>query len=237
MLIDLDLDLTASNQIKQFAGQIGLFCRVSNVIGKCRTSQVQRAFDCQQYRVERRDRAGCSANTDHQATALEGVQRAREGVFADTVKHHVYANAAGQLTDPFGDVFVAVIDHMVATMGTGYLAFGIAGHSAYDFESQQFCPLRNNQADASGCGRNHDCVALADDHGVDSIYSQQFSIGVFFFMLLAIVFFASIVMGFVAGKHAKGLKCGEKWLFAWIFLGIVVAVILGALQLLGGYLL
>ena len=97
MLIDLDLDLTASNQIKQFAGQIGLFCRVSNVIGKCRASQVQRAFDCQQYRVERRDRAGCSANTDHQATALEGVQRAREGVFADTVKHHVYANAAGQL--------------------------------------------------------------------------------------------------------------------------------------------
>lgn len=78
---------------------------------------------------------------------------------------------------------------------------------------------------------------VADDHGVDSIYSQQFSIGVFFFMLLTIIFFASIVMGFVAGKHAKGLKRGEKWLLAWIFLGIVVAVILGALQLLGGYLL
>ncbi|MDO9371920.1 MAG: hypothetical protein Q7U07_04935 [Gammaproteobacteria bacterium] len=78
---------------------------------------------------------------------------------------------------------------------------------------------------------------VADDHGVDSLYSQQFSIGVFFFMLLAIVFFATIVMGFMAGKNVKGLKRGEKWLFAWIFLGIVVAVILGALQLLGGYLL
>ena len=78
---------------------------------------------------------------------------------------------------------------------------------------------------------------VADDRGVDSLYSQQFSIGVFFFMLLAIVFFATIVMGFMAGKNAKGLKRGEKWLFAWIFLGIVVAVILGALQLLGGYLL
>ena len=78
---------------------------------------------------------------------------------------------------------------------------------------------------------------VSDDHGVDSLYSQQFSIGVFFFMLLAIVFFASIVMGFMAGKNVKGLKRGEKWLFAWIFLGIVVAVILGALQLLGGYLL
>ena len=78
---------------------------------------------------------------------------------------------------------------------------------------------------------------VSGDQGVDSIYSQQFSIGVFFFMLLAIIFFASIMMGFMAGKNAKGLKRGEKWLFAWIFLGIVVAVILGALQLLGGYLL
>ena len=75
------------------------------------------------------------------------------------------------------------------------------------------------------------------DLGVDSLYSQQFSTGVFFFMLLAIVFFAGIVMAFMAGKNVKGLKKGEKWLFAWIFLGIVVAVIMGALQLLGGYLL
>lgn len=75
------------------------------------------------------------------------------------------------------------------------------------------------------------------DLGVNSLYSQQFSIGIFFFMLLAIVFFAGIVMAFMAGKNVKGLKTGEKWLFAWIFLGIVVAVILGVLQLLGGYLL
>ncbi|RJQ46214.1 MAG: hypothetical protein C4528_07475 [Gammaproteobacteria bacterium] len=77
---------------------------------------------------------------------------------------------------------------------------------------------------------------LREDRGVDSLYSQQFSIGIFFFMLLAIIFFASIVVGFMAGKNVKGLKRGEKWLFAWIFLGIVVAVIFGALQLLGGYL-
>lgn len=78
---------------------------------------------------------------------------------------------------------------------------------------------------------------LREDRGVDSLYSQQFGIGVFFFMLLAIIFFASIAAGFMAGKNVKGLKRGEKWLFAWIFFGIVVAVIFGALQFLGGYLI
>ena len=77
---------------------------------------------------------------------------------------------------------------------------------------------------------------LAVDHGVDGVYSQEFSIGVFFFMLLTIVFFSTIVIGFMAGKNVKGLKTVEKWLFAWIFLGIIVAVIMGSLQLLGGYL-
>lgn len=77
---------------------------------------------------------------------------------------------------------------------------------------------------------------LVVDSGVDGVYSQEFSIGVFFFMLLAIVFFSTIVIGFMAGKNVKGLKTGEKWLFAWIFLGIIVAVIMGSLQLLGGYL-
>ncbi len=78
---------------------------------------------------------------------------------------------------------------------------------------------------------------LAVDRGVDSVYSQEFSIGVFFFMLLAIIFFSTIVIGFMAGKNVKGLKTGEKCLFALIFVGIVVAVIMGSLQLLGGYLL
>ncbi len=77
---------------------------------------------------------------------------------------------------------------------------------------------------------------LAVDSGVEGVYSQEFSIGVFFFMLLAIVFFSTIMIGFMAGKNVKGLKTGEKWLFAWIFLGIIVAVIMGSLQLLGGYL-
>lgn len=74
------------------------------------------------------------------------------------------------------------------------------------------------------------------DTGIESIHSQSFSENIFFFMLLSIVLFTAIAIYLVAGKNYKQLKTGEKWLFAWIFLGIVVSIIFGALQLLGGYL-
>lgn len=72
--------------------------------------------------------------------------------------------------------------------------------------------------------------------GIEGPHSQQFSVAIFFFMVLAIVLFAAIAIAFMGGKNSKSLKTGEKWLFAWIFLGIVVSIIFGALQLLGGYL-
>ncbi len=73
-----------------------------------------------------------------------------------------------------------------------------------------------------------------DYTGIENVRSQQFSMIIFVFMLLGIILFATIAFAFMAGK--KKLKRGEKWLFAWIFLGIVVSIVFGALQLLGGYL-
>ncbi|HLA74402.1 MAG TPA: hypothetical protein VJM76_00635 [Gammaproteobacteria bacterium] len=77
---------------------------------------------------------------------------------------------------------------------------------------------------------------LKDYVGIENIHSQQFSVAIFIFMVLAIALFAGIVVASMAKKSAKSLKPGEKWLFAWIFFGIVVSVVFGALQLLGGYL-
>lgn len=74
-----------------------------------------------------------------------------------------------------------------------------------------------------------------DYTGIENVHSQQFSVIIFAFMLLGILLFASIAFAFMVGKK-KTLKRGEKWLFAWIFLGIVVSIVFGALQLLGGYL-
>lgn len=67
--------------------------------------------------------------------------------------------------------------------------------------------------------------------------SQQFSVGVFIFMLITILVFSAIVYAVVFGKYApKTMRLGEKVLFGAIILGIVVAIIFGALQMLSGYL-
>lgn len=67
--------------------------------------------------------------------------------------------------------------------------------------------------------------------------SQQFSEGVFGFMLLGIVVFSGIVIAVMSNIKQKGdLKFGERIMFGAIILGIVVSVIIGAMQMLGGYL-
>ena len=87
--------------------------------------------------------------------------------------------------------------------------------------------------------------AITDDRwGVEGLYSQQFSVGIFFFLLICILFFTVIVFKFMrsSGKTTEGdqpvkrLKTGEKIMFFWIYLGIVAAVVMAVMQLLQGYL-
>ncbi len=87
--------------------------------------------------------------------------------------------------------------------------------------------------------------AITDDRwGVEGLYSQQFSVGIFFFLMMCIVFFTIIVIKFMSTgaktsanePAAKGLKTGEKVMFLAIFLGIIAAVIMAVMQLLQGYL-
>ncbi|MEO5573721.1 MAG: hypothetical protein ABIR48_04480 [Gammaproteobacteria bacterium] len=79
--------------------------------------------------------------------------------------------------------------------------------------------------------------SVTDYTGIENIHSKQFSVGIFVFLILGIMLFSGIVIAFMKGKNSKALKTGEKWLFAWIFFGILVSIIFGALQLLGGYLI
>ena len=71
--------------------------------------------------------------------------------------------------------------------------------------------------------------------------SQQFSEGIFVFLMLGIAVFSGIVFlfGFDFGKSKeqfKKAKLGELLIFGVIILGIVAAIIMAAMQLLGGYL-
>jgi len=73
------------------------------------------------------------------------------------------------------------------------------------------------------------------DLSIEGMRSQQFSTGVFFFMLLGVLVFSGIVYMVMFGSHApKKMRSGEKVMFGMIIIGIIVAVIFGGLQMLGG---
>lgn len=75
------------------------------------------------------------------------------------------------------------------------------------------------------------------DLSIEGMRSQQFSVGVFIFMLIGVIVFAGIIYVVAFGKAApKTMKKGERVLFGAIVLGTLFAVAMGALQMLSGYL-
>lgn len=79
--------------------------------------------------------------------------------------------------------------------------------------------------------------SIVDDRwGVEGIYSQNFSVAIFFFLMFCIVLFTVIVVKYMQTEKGKSLKTGEKVMFFFIFLGIIAAVIMAVMQLLQGYL-
>jgi hypothetical protein len=66
--------------------------------------------------------------------------------------------------------------------------------------------------------------------------SQQFSLGIFVFMVIGVLVFSAITFLVIYGKKApKTTRLGEKLMFAGLIMGVISAVIIGASQLLVGY--
>lgn len=75
------------------------------------------------------------------------------------------------------------------------------------------------------------------DLSIEGMRSQQFSEWVFVFLLIGIIVFSGIVIALMFNLSRKeNLKTGERWMLGAIILGIVAAVIIGAMQMLAGYL-
>lgn len=75
------------------------------------------------------------------------------------------------------------------------------------------------------------------DLSIESMRSQRFGIGVFFFLMVGILVFSGIVYAVMRGAHAqKVTRTGEKIMFGAIIGGIVVAVIFAATQMVTGFL-
>ncbi len=93
-------------------------------------------------------------------------------------------------------------------------------------------------------GQNAFSAALASaetsakvDLSIEGMRSQRFGVGVFIFLMIGILVFSGIIYAVARGKHApKHMKTGEKMMFGAIIMGVVVAVIFGATQMLSGVL-
>lgn len=72
------------------------------------------------------------------------------------------------------------------------------------------------------------------DLTIESMQSQNFSIGIFIFLIIGIAVFTGFIFAYMRKGRDTTLKRGEKYLFAWILFGVVIAVLFGATQLLFG---
>ncbi len=76
------------------------------------------------------------------------------------------------------------------------------------------------------------------DLSIEGMRSQRFSVGVFVFLLIGILVFSGIIYAVLKGAHApkQKMRMGEKLMFAAIIMGVVVAVVFGATQMVSGIL-
>ncbi len=74
------------------------------------------------------------------------------------------------------------------------------------------------------------------DLGIESMRSHSYSVGIFIFMMIAMAVFVGIIIGYMRTNKGAEMKTGEKAMFVAIVLGVVVAGVFAALQLLDGFL-
>ncbi|MDH5693865.1 MAG: hypothetical protein OEZ47_12250 [Gammaproteobacteria bacterium] len=73
------------------------------------------------------------------------------------------------------------------------------------------------------------------DMSIEGLRSQAFSNYIFIFLILSLILFSYIIYLYLPKKEK--LKTGEKIMFGSIIMGVILAVIIGYVQLIEGYLL
>lgn len=76
---------------------------------------------------------------------------------------------------------------------------------------------------------------LGVDMSLDGLRAYSYSLYIFGFLILSLIFFSYIIYLY-APKGGEKFKTGEKIMFGSIAFGVVIAVIIGYVQLIEGYL-
>jgi len=78
--------------------------------------------------------------------------------------------------------------------------------------------------------------AFGIDMSIESLRAQIFSDYIFVFLILSLILFCYIIYLYLP-KNLSELKLGEKIMFISIIIGVILAVIMGYVQLIDGYLM
>ena len=97
-------------------------------------------------------RAGGVAKADHQAAALQTVQRGFPGIFPYRVIDYGDFLTVGERFEPLRDRFFAIVNHLPGARRFGALRLLRAADGADKFRPQRFRPLTGNQPHAAGGG-------------------------------------------------------------------------------------
>ncbi len=80
-------------------------------------------------------------------------------------------------------------------------------------------------------------IVFGVDMSIEGLRSQVFSNYIFFFLVLSLLVFGFIIYLYMPKGDDKKLKTGEKVMFGAIIIGLFLAVIMGYVQLIEGYLI
>jgi len=85
-------------------------------------------------------------------------------------------------------------------------------------------------------GLSHAAEEPVFDLGIESMRSQEYSIGIFIFMIISMLVFVGVIVLFYKKTDMSSVKTGEKVLMGMIVLGVIVSAIFAAVQMLDGFL-
>jgi len=97
----------------------------------------------------------------------------------------------------------------------------------------QFIVLFNNKTYQLLSNENS---VIGIDMSIESLRSKGFSEYIFWFLIMSLILFCFIIYLYLP-KKLSHLKTGEKIMFGAIIMGVILAVIMGYVQLIDGYLL
>jgi len=79
-------------------------------------------------------------------------------------------------------------------------------------------------------------TVIGIDMSIESLRSKGFSEYIFWFLIMSLILFCYIIYLYLP-KDMSTLKTGEKVMIGSIIVGVILAIIMGYVQLIEGYLL